>query len=132
LTTNISVCTSQTVRLRSDTVVDPASIFSLRALLFGEMLQRALPMVRCYYSDLYHDALWLAENLNLADHTSTFAFQWATKEAGTHIGTDLGHVLKGSGPIKGFYDIRIRTEGMWWVAEFVEWDVNYRRKTLAA
>src|ERR1700730_16995606 len=55
---------------------------SVRALLFGELVTRSQP-IKQYPSDLYHDACWIASNVN-----SPMTFYWAPRTGGTDIGTD--------------------------------------------
>lgn len=53
---------------------------TIRALLFGEMVKRAIPVVQHYYSDLFHDAEWLQENV-----TGERTFLWMVRFSGTNI-----------------------------------------------
>jgi hypothetical protein len=55
---------------------------SVRALLFGGMVNRS-QLIEHYRSDLYHDARWIATNVN-----GPVTFYWAPRTWGTHIGTD--------------------------------------------
>ena len=50
------------------------------AKLFGELLQRAAPVVQHYHSDLFHDAEWLRANVNGPTH-----FHWMARLNGTQI-----------------------------------------------
>lgn len=59
------------------------SIDVLRPRIFGILADIAWPVVYNYRSDLYHDAMWLNENLSGPD-----CFYFAVDESGTSIGTD--------------------------------------------
>lgn len=76
---------SETVRLwgwESDWSVAAAHV---TALLFGEMVQRALPVVDRYHSDLYHDALLLADPEGPLG-AEPKPFPWMVRECGTNFG----------------------------------------------
>jgi hypothetical protein len=57
---------------------------SIRAILFGYLVELAREVVKHYASDLYHDARWIHENV-----TGETTFYFATRDAGTSIGTDV-------------------------------------------
>lgn len=57
------------------------NVSSIRAKTFAEMLKLAHGRVQFYTSDLFHDALWLRENV-----TEPCSFDWITRESGTDIG----------------------------------------------
>lgn len=50
----------------------------VRALLFGEMVRRAAPIMEHYQSDLFHDAMWINENVH-----GECAFDWSIRPTGT-------------------------------------------------
>lgn len=52
---------------------------SIRALIFGEMFRLAEGHIEAYRGDLYHDAIWLTENVN-----GPTSFEWVVRESGTH------------------------------------------------
>lgn len=54
---------------------------SIRAKVFGHMVELAHNRVKFYLSDLFHDAIWLKEEM-----TGPMSFEWITRESGTHIG----------------------------------------------
>ena len=58
------------------------SIEVLRPRVFGILADIAWPVVNNYRSDLYHDAMWLNENLSVPD-----CFYFAVDKSGTSIGT---------------------------------------------
>lgn len=53
----------------------------VRALLFGQMVKRAIGVVEFYHSDLYHDAQWIEENV-----TGATQFLWMVRRNGTNLG----------------------------------------------
>ena len=90
----------------------------MRALLFGELVTRSQP-VKHYASDLYHDAGWIATNVN-----GPMTFYWAPRTWGTDIGTD--RTLVGT-PDEGkvLYRVELSCQrGLWSVRFTVEpsWD----------
>lgn len=54
---------------------------SIRAKVFGHMVELAQNRVNYYKSDLFHDALWLKGEM-----TGPMSFEWIARESGTHIG----------------------------------------------
>ena len=64
-----------------------SDIGSLLALTFGEMIERAKPVVTSYLSDFYHDAHWLSSYI-----TGASVWWWSISSHGTHIGLDEGHI----------------------------------------
>jgi hypothetical protein len=61
---------------------DPGAADTIRAALFGAMLDRA-GVVERYRSDLYRDALWVNQYV-----TGPITFYFVVRQWGTHIGTD--------------------------------------------
>jgi hypothetical protein len=53
----------------------------VRALLFGELVQRTVPVTRQYHCDLYHDVAWINENVN-----GPTEFFFMARYHGTNIG----------------------------------------------
>jgi hypothetical protein len=97
----------------------PAAASPVRALLFGELVKRAIGVTRSYLSDLYHDAEFLTENVN-----GEVTFDWLTRECGTNIGESACIAVKiGAGCGARFYRVRVYDKqpnhGEWWV-EFTE------------
>lgn len=65
--------------------VDPTSerdFGPVRSMLFGKLLERSV--TEHYKSDLYHDAIWLEQQLHASPEPIDFLF--LTREWGTHIG----------------------------------------------
>lgn len=61
------------------------------ALVFGQLLQVAIPTVEHYHSDFFHDALWLDRNLGRPTDDGprqTADFYYGFDECGTLIGRD--------------------------------------------
>jgi hypothetical protein len=80
----------------------------------GEMVKRS-DRVEHYPSDLYHDALWIATNVN-----GPATFYWAPRTWGTDIGTDRTLVGTPDGG-KVLYRVDLFCEqGLWSVAFTVE------------
>lgn len=55
-----------------------------RAASFGELVKLAIPHIKHYHSDLFHDAVWLENNMS----GESFAFYWSVSDTGTSIGTE--------------------------------------------
>ena len=56
---------------------------AVKALMFGELVKLAIPVVKHYQSDLFHDALWIEKLTGPAE------FYFIVRTWGTHIGTDF-------------------------------------------
>ncbi len=54
---------------------------AVQCTLFGEMVKRAIPVVREYHSDLFHDAQWVRDNV-----TGPMSFLFMVRYHGTHVG----------------------------------------------
>lgn len=54
---------------------------TIRASVFGKMVELSLDRVKHYQSDLYHDAMWIDKNLS-----GSMQFDWIARECGTWIG----------------------------------------------
>jgi hypothetical protein len=66
-----------------------SSLSITRSMLFGELVKLVTPIVKRYHSDLYHDALWIKDNVE-----GPITFQYGVSKNGTHIGTDQDlHVM---------------------------------------
>jgi len=96
---------------------------SIRALLFGHMVKRAIPVVHEYHSDLFHDANWITEHVN-----GPCTFDWLARESGTNISlTDapsganaavIGVQIGAPGGV--FYRIELVEERGMWSAIFTQ------------
>lgn len=99
---------------------DDASHPSVCARIFAEMLSLALPTVKHYQSDLYHDALWLAKGMPTNE-----PWWFGIRESGTSIGTD--HRLVSAYNAKTYRMVVHRNERDAWVlTASVETEESYR------
>lgn len=108
--------TTETVRLTGWLSFEEGAT-SIRALLFGAMVDRAFPVVREYRSDLYHDAQWLAEFVN-----GPTTFDYLVRSSGTNLSdsVNVDHnsariaVAIGAGATAKFYRVElVEVEGLW-------------------
>lgn len=92
-------------------------------LLFGQMVKRAIPVVREYHSDLYHDAHWLAQHV-----TGETEFDFLVRTSGTNLGESATIGVQIGAPGGVFYHVRLyvkhdrfltadKASGMW-MADF--------------
>jgi hypothetical protein len=63
-----------------------------RSLIFGELVKLSAPVLEHYHGDLYHDAVWIMENID----TDAVTFYYAFNKTGTTIGTDRDYVAYSS------------------------------------
>lgn len=120
--------TTETVRLYGWTTFEDGQR-PIRALLFGEMVRRATPLMHQFQSDLFHDAVWLEDRL-LGEQS----FDWLVRPSGTNLSDEpdpaknMAHIGVGIGPgdTAVFYRVRLwcdkgnypaRPEG-YWCADF--------------
>jgi hypothetical protein len=75
--------TIQKTFLRADEDMSESTLESVRAALFGVLVELAQPHVKYYQSDLYHDAGWVKRHL-----IGPLEFFYAVSDSGTEIGTD--------------------------------------------
>lgn len=101
--------TVETVRLTGWTTFEDNAT-SIRALLFGAMVDRAFPVVQQYRSDLFHDARWIAENV-----TGPTTFDYVVRESGTNLGDSAKIAVKiGAGESAKFYRVElVENRGLW-------------------
>lgn len=59
------------------------------AYVHGELAKLAMPVLRAYHSDLYHDALWIHEHVK----GDAIEFFYSFNDTGTCIGTDSALVM---------------------------------------
>jgi hypothetical protein len=74
--------------------------------VFGLLVEMAQPVVRCYYSDLYHDALWLKDYLQGKE----FKFVWSVGECGTWITDDDPSTITWDMHRKDLYRVTVRVK----------------------
>lgn len=90
---------------------------SILALLFGELVRRAIPIVREYASDLFHDAEWLRANV-----AGPVTFDWMARPSGTNIGAEsvAAGLSIGAGAGAVAYRVTVADDGRGlWSATFV-------------
>lgn len=89
---------------------------TIRALTYGKMIELARDTVQYYISDLYHDALWLNQEL-----IEPGEFQWIARESGTWIGETALQVRDDKYTTQTRYKFVIREEGYQkWVLDTYE------------
>ena len=94
---------------------------SIRALLFGEMVRRATPVITEYHSDLFHDAHWITNHVN-----GPVTFDWLVRTSGTNIsltGAETNAAVIGvqiGAPGGVFYRIQIIENRGLWSADFTQ------------
>jgi hypothetical protein len=73
-------------------------VYHMTSMLWFELAKLTTGKVKHYQSDLYHDALWLYENI--AHHKDTLqdedTFYYGLRESGTLIGCDKNIMLRHS------------------------------------
>jgi hypothetical protein len=95
----------------------PGSARTIRALLFGEMVKRAKPVVKEYPSDLYHDAVWITENVN-----GPTEFWWMVRHSGTNVAEyAVTQESIESGGSRVLYHVALTDEDGQWYATFSEY-----------
>lgn len=86
---------------------------SICAKIFGTLIKLAEGRVEHYRGDLFHDALWLSENI-----TGAMSFDWVARESGTFIGEVCLHVKDDEWANTARYRFSLRVEGnSKWVLE---------------
>lgn len=83
---------------------------TIRAVLFGTMVDLARDRIKHYRSDLYHDALWISENI-----TGPRQFDWVVRESGTFIGEVVQYVSDDdwTDTVRYRFDIRVENDRKW-------------------
>lgn len=81
--------------------------FSVRAKLFGVLVQLAAPVVEHYHGDLYHDVHWLDEHVEGPMH-----FFYGIRDTGTGIGTDRDLVTSHN-TLAWRIDLTVSPRGKW-------------------
>lgn len=83
---------------------------ALHQRIFGYLVQLATPVVKEYHGDLFHDAMWLRENL-----TGPGAFLYCVRHSGTHIGPNAHLMIEGLAYDAVLYNIEVFVErgGEW-------------------
>lgn len=60
---------------------------TVRAVVFGKMIELGRDRIKHYRSDLYHDAMWIASHL-----TGAMSFDWMARDSGTWIGDIVAEI----------------------------------------
>lgn len=89
----------------------------IRAFVFGELFKLAVPYLRSYTSDLYHDATWIKTWVK-----GPTTFYWGVRKTGTSIGTDETYVSIGNEKV---YRITLIREGRAWYLDITP-DPNWQ------
>lgn len=88
---------------------------SIRPRLFGEMVKRAIPVVKEYHSDLFHDVHWLEENV-----TGETTFDFLVRTSGTNLGESARIMQEIGAPGGVMYRVTLRCVGREWMVDFTE------------
>lgn len=88
---------------------------SVRALVFGKMVGLGQNRIERYQSDLFHDAIWLRENL-----TGPMQFDWIARASGTFIGEVCSHVKTEDYENSVYYRFEIVEEDRKWTLNIYE------------
>ena len=88
---------------------------SIRALLFGQLVIRATPVVQEYVSDLFHDANWITEHV-----TGPCTFDWLARTSGTNIDESARIQVQIGAPGAVFYRVQVIEERGMWSAVFTQ------------
>lgn len=88
---------------------------TIRAHVFGVMINLARDRVKNYKSDLYHDALWLSEWL-----IGPMRFDWIARESGTFIGAVVQHITDSEWEDTARYRFEIREDNRSWKLNLYE------------
>jgi hypothetical protein len=83
----------------------------VRSNLFGHLVKLAVPQIKSYHSDLYHDAHWIERNVQVAEENETMSFWFSPREMGTSIGEDRSYVETGSEHL--YYGLIYNHNGDW-------------------
>lgn len=88
---------------------------SVRALVFGKMVELGKNRIERYQSDLFHDALWLKEMLN-----GPMQFDWIARHSGTFIGNVCSQVKAEDYENSVYYRFEIIEEDRKWTLNIYE------------
>lgn len=101
------------VRLRGwatveEVVQDKGEFYA--SVLYGELVKRAIPFLRRYHSDLWHDARHLREMVAKGE----CKFFYTVRERGTHLWKDRVYGDKSMGHVR-VWNVEVKCEdGTWW------------------
>jgi hypothetical protein len=80
---------------------------SVRAALFGVLVELAAPVVEHYRGDLYHDVHWIDRHA-----TGPLRFYYGVRDTGTGIGTDRDLVVNHN-TLAWQVDLTVNARGKW-------------------
>jgi|NGEPerStandDraft_6_1074524.scaffolds.fasta_scaffold39921_4 hypothetical protein len=111
---------SETVRLYGSATDWNDAESPVRALLYGQMMQRVVGVTDHYLSDMFHDAEWITEYIN-----GPTTFYWMVRQWGTNIG-ESARIQVNVGPGDGavLYRVHLKAKGGEWFVTFhtlMEW-----------
>lgn len=86
---------------------------AIKPMLFGEMASRAIKVIKEYWSDMFHDAEWVQENVN-----GPMNFWFAVRENGTNLG-ESAVLAASSDPTAVLYRIAVTEDHGRWEARFI-------------
>lgn len=68
------------------------------AYVFGELVKIAIPTIKSFHGDLYHDAEWIHDHIT-DDTEFPFTFHYQVRNTGTSIGITLEFMTRNPEPI---------------------------------
>ena len=85
----------------------------IRADVFGVLVQKAMPIIENYHSDLYRDAQWLQQNLA---KDGLMQFTYGVRKNGTHLngGHHDASAIWGRGEIKAQWHMVLSQDRGYW------------------
>lgn len=92
---------------------------TLKAMIFGMLVDLSERRLHMYKSDLFHDALWLETKLN-----GPMEFYWIVRDSGTHMGDEefVGQVVKAFGSQDHWlYKLKLDNDNGVWVLNVWEY-----------
>jgi hypothetical protein len=89
---------------------------SILSGIFREMFRRAVPVVKFYEGDLFHDALWIKANI-AGPSEDRQGFYYGVRDTGTSIGFDES-LVSYSNKIT-YYVVLTQTERDAWFVQFI-------------
>lgn len=88
---------------------------TVRATVFGKMVNLGRDRIKSYSSDLFHDAMWLKEML-----TGPMQFDWIARHSGTFIGEVCSHVKADDYENSVYYRFEIIEQDRKWILNIYE------------
>lgn len=100
--------TAETTFLRYDEDMSESTLDSVRAALFGVLVELAQSRVKHYQSDLYHDAIWIKANVS-----GPTGFFYGVRESGTDIRPDDVDLVRKYNPHTWRVELTRTDRGKW-------------------